>query len=704
MDPAVEELREENERLRKENARLSALLDAQTSLLAQVGALPGAPLAPADIGNPAHFVDSGARSVSPPPGAKTPPGLSLVTQLGSTTWSNADTVSPHPDSATPSDGATFVQSVRSDSYTVLHGSPTRSAGSGWSSQPGSPVGTPRNSPGRVWPVGAAVNGVKAVAALLHPRRSKEDHVGGTRMSPSRSSEHDIIARSDLRPVDDWRFGRTGDGLPMLMERPLLPSAGSIRLPGRNLNIPLHPRLTRSDSLLSHPNILQDTSSTPPRELPGTPRHSATPSPDITPPASRRFRRNSSVEALASPPRESRDSGVSSRHSSASSASAQSHSGVDTSRRLSFVKAADVVTLMRAGSPDGSLGGGTYGTFHNRGTTGPALLVSPPSPNTSPRASSPLPDLAGAQQHPKTLSSAATTAPRSQARERKSWFPRPASASGVHPTTSSGKAIPPPIPNRQNKSKRLSWVQPFSLSVSIPGIHRSERRTEDERAEQEPSTPTRRRNETRSLSESLSNFLTSWQTRDKSRESTELKEKKRMSVMTLVFASTVPSPTESTPTTRMFGHNHSMSTSSITPSTTGSSTCNVFGAPLDATLEFARRSVGNFVVPAIVSRCLEFLEAKGLDEEGIYRLSGSFQVVAWLREQFELSGDLDLISAIEEPSCPQYDVHAVATLFKQYLRDLPEPILTRALISEFRGVLGTYYNVARRARASPSDAG
>jgi hypothetical protein len=57
---------------------------------------------------------------------------------------------------------------------------------------------------------------------------------------------------------------------------------------------------------------------------------------------------------------------------------------------------------------------------------------------------------------------------------------------------------------------------------------------------------------------------------------------------------------------------------------------VFGVQLEESLEVAQ--IAN--LPAIVFRCIQYLEAKKADqEEGIYRLSGSSAVIKGLKDRF-----------------------------------------------------------------------
>ena len=111
----------------------------------------------------------------------------------------------------------------------------------------------------------------------------------------------------------------------------------------------------------------------------------------------------------------------------------------------------------------------------------------------------------------------------------------------------------------------------------------------------------------------------------------------------------------------------------------------FGIPLAEAIESYPPKGVDACLPAVVYRCLEYLATKGAaDEEGIFRLSGSSVVIKGLRERFHYEGDVDICS-----DGRYYDIHAVASLLKQYLRELPTPILTRDLHFEFLAVLGEY---------------
>ncbi|KAL2421199.1 GTPase-activating protein BEM3 [Exophiala dermatitidis] len=109
---------------------------------------------------------------------------------------------------------------------------------------------------------------------------------------------------------------------------------------------------------------------------------------------------------------------------------------------------------------------------------------------------------------------------------------------------------------------------------------------------------------------------------------------------------------------------------------------VFGMQLQEAVEYYSPVDVDVFLPAVVYRSIEFLRAKqAANEEGLFRLSGSNIVIRQLKDRFNMEGDVDLLADEED-----YDVHAVASLFKTYLRELPSTLLTRELHLEFLKVL------------------
>ncbi|KAH9949638.1 RhoGAP-domain-containing protein [Amylocystis lapponica] len=98
-----------------------------------------------------------------------------------------------------------------------------------------------------------------------------------------------------------------------------------------------------------------------------------------------------------------------------------------------------------------------------------------------------------------------------------------------------------------------------------------------------------------------------------------------------------------------------------------------------------------LLPALVVRCAQHLLRWGVQEEGLFRVSGRSSHVAKLRSEFDAGADFDMVEC--DPG--DLDPHAVASIFKAYLRELPESILTAALIPYFESALAA----EERARQS-----
>ncbi|KAG0444998.1 hypothetical protein HPB47_005973 [Ixodes persulcatus] len=81
------------------------------------------------------------------------------------------------------------------------------------------------------------------------------------------------------------------------------------------------------------------------------------------------------------------------------------------------------------------------------------------------------------------------------------------------------------------------------------------------------------------------------------------------------------------------------------------------------------------VPRVVNCCLRYLEDFGLNTVGIFRVSSSKRRVRQLREEFDSGREVHLDQERQQP-------HDVAQLLKEYLRDLPQPLLTRDLYVPF----------------------
>lgn len=100
----------------------------------------------------------------------------------------------------------------------------------------------------------------------------------------------------------------------------------------------------------------------------------------------------------------------------------------------------------------------------------------------------------------------------------------------------------------------------------------------------------------------------------------------------------------------------------------------FGVALDDVL--AREST---TLPLIIAQCVIAIDQFGLKTEGIYRVSGSASTVGKLKHMFDFEPErVDF----RTPAGFFGDIHAVAGILKLYLRELPEPLLTKEFYQEF----------------------
>ncbi|XP_015916544.1 ralA-binding protein 1-A isoform X2 [Parasteatoda tepidariorum] len=99
---------------------------------------------------------------------------------------------------------------------------------------------------------------------------------------------------------------------------------------------------------------------------------------------------------------------------------------------------------------------------------------------------------------------------------------------------------------------------------------------------------------------------------------------------------------------------------------------IFGIPLHVAVERNKTRDG-VELPVIIRECIDYIEEHGLACEGIYRISGLKSKVRQLKDQYNRG---------EKVYMYEHEPHVVASLVKQYLRNLPEPILTSELAPKF----------------------
>lgn len=100
---------------------------------------------------------------------------------------------------------------------------------------------------------------------------------------------------------------------------------------------------------------------------------------------------------------------------------------------------------------------------------------------------------------------------------------------------------------------------------------------------------------------------------------------------------------------------------------------VFGVPLETAIERSKLGSDNIELPIVFRQCIDFIEDKALDQEGIYRLAGVKSKIEAARILFDKGEPVDFTD---------YDPNVVASLLKLYFRMLPEPLVPQKLTSMF----------------------
>ncbi|CAC5362523.1 RALBP1 [Mytilus coruscus] len=99
---------------------------------------------------------------------------------------------------------------------------------------------------------------------------------------------------------------------------------------------------------------------------------------------------------------------------------------------------------------------------------------------------------------------------------------------------------------------------------------------------------------------------------------------------------------------------------------------IFGVQLTLAVE-RNRCYDGVELPAMFRECIDYIEEHGLSCEGIYRISGVKSKIQLLKDCYNKG----LPVFLEE-----HEPNIVASLLKQFLRELPEPVLTTWLMPKF----------------------
>ncbi|XP_063043763.1 rho GTPase-activating protein 27 isoform X2 [Engraulis encrasicolus] len=98
---------------------------------------------------------------------------------------------------------------------------------------------------------------------------------------------------------------------------------------------------------------------------------------------------------------------------------------------------------------------------------------------------------------------------------------------------------------------------------------------------------------------------------------------------------------------------------------------VFGCHLDT---LCHRE--NTTVPRFVEKCIKAVERRGLDVDGIYRVSGNLAVIQRLRHRADHDDNLDLEDGQWE------EIHVITGALKLFLREMPEPLFPFSFFDKF----------------------
>ncbi|XP_045083105.1 unconventional myosin-IXAb isoform X4 [Coregonus clupeaformis] len=97
------------------------------------------------------------------------------------------------------------------------------------------------------------------------------------------------------------------------------------------------------------------------------------------------------------------------------------------------------------------------------------------------------------------------------------------------------------------------------------------------------------------------------------------------------------------------------------------------------VELSRLTSEERTVPLVVEKLINYIEMHGLYTEGIFRKSGSTNKIKELR--------LGLDTDVSSMNLDDYNIHVIASVLKQWLRDLPNPLMTFELYEEFLRAMG-----------------
>uniref|UniRef100_F7AP07 Rho-GAP domain-containing protein n=1 Tax=Monodelphis domestica TaxID=13616 RepID=F7AP07_MONDO len=110
---------------------------------------------------------------------------------------------------------------------------------------------------------------------------------------------------------------------------------------------------------------------------------------------------------------------------------------------------------------------------------------------------------------------------------------------------------------------------------------------------------------------------------------------------------------------------------------------VFGCALSTLCERE-----NSLIPRFVQQCIRTVESRGLDIDGLYRISGNLATIQKLRYKVDHDERLDLDDGRWE------DVHVITGALKLFFRELPEPLFPFSHFHQFISAISERQKVRR----------
>ncbi|KAL4255843.1 Rho GTPase-activating [Pleurotus pulmonarius] len=125
---------------------------------------------------------------------------------------------------------------------------------------------------------------------------------------------------------------------------------------------------------------------------------------------------------------------------------------------------------------------------------------------------------------------------------------------------------------------------------------------------------------------------------------------------------------------------------------------VFGKPLKESLKYANVQISTAnangelyvwgYIPVVVAKCGLFLKENATEVEGVFRVNGSAKRMRELQAAFETPPRYGKSLDWKQET---YTPHDVASVFRRYLTQMPEPVIPHNLYHEFRAALAKIPN-------------